>query len=231
MTITEFIASLNVGDTITYQMKTGQTTKQKIVTRTGIIKQIRPKFITVQLDKYPDSVEINEIANGRIQILDAEGNPIPIEPELLKASEPPTLPIEYSPRKKSQLEIEPEPPKCARTKQGTVDWDVMWPIVETKLARGQGKYEIADEWSIGHKAMASKIRKMKAKDKQISTLNDPDTPGPEEKVYAELRGKSREELKDLQSYYVRQGIIIDIIISCIDATLLLEEEYQKEQAI
>lgn len=226
MTITDFIASLRVGDTITYQMKTGQTTKQKIVTRTGIIKQIRPKFITVQLDKYPDSVEINEIANGRIQILDAEGNPIPIEPELLKASEPPTLPIEYSPRKKSQLEIEPEPPKCARTKQGTVDWEVMWPIVETKLARGQGKYEIADEFGIGHKAMASKVRKVKAKLKQSADIP---SPVPDDPIYSELRGKSRAELLALYACRMQQGVVIDMIVSCIDATLAGEEK--EEQAI
>ena len=220
MTITDFIASLRVGDTITYQMKTGQTTKQKIVTRTGIIKQIRPKFITVQLDKYPDSVEINEIANGRIQILDAEGNPIPIEPEILKASEPPTLPIEYAPRKKSRLEVEPEPPKCARTKQGTVDWEVMWPIIEAKLVQGRDKYELADEYGISRSAMHKRIQRVKA--------NAVRKPQPQLEL-SEFKGKSREELLALHAKLREQGAIIDVIVSCIDATLAGEEK--EEQAI
>ena len=206
MTITDFIASLRVGDTITYQMKTGQTTKQKIITRTGVIKQILEKFITVQLDKYPDSVEINEIAQGRIKVLDANGEPIPIEAEILRVSEPPILPIEHS--KPSKIEIEPG--QCARTIRGTVNWEVMWPLVEAELAKGKNRNDVAKQFGISPDALKSRCKRTKT----TQDLKDESLLG-----LSQLRGKSRKELLNMQTCLQAQGKIIDVIVSCIDATL------------
>lgn len=302
MTIKELVNSLNVGDKISYIKP---KSRGRFDQRTGIIVQILEKFITVDLGKYRDSLEICDIANGHISILDAENNPIviekeepakPPEPQVLPPEEPdptptpqpaikhyadltteevmeywetseksinafskmlliswptaktllkkhgiipgadnPTktkqenapapLPIENT--KQSNLEIEPEtttPKTLAKHSDGTINWSIMWPIIEAELAKGRDKYEIADEWGIGHKAMASKIRKIKASGAKQAIPSST----PEAKVYTELRGKSREELQGLQAHLIQQGIIIDIIISCIDATL---QDGEKEVAI
>lgn len=78
MTIKELVNSLNVGDKISYIKP---KSRGRFDQRTGIIVQILEKFITVDLGKYRDSLEICDIANGHISILDAENNPIVIEKE------------------------------------------------------------------------------------------------------------------------------------------------------
>jgi len=206
MTTNELLASLNVGDKITFQCIVGNT-KPRTIEKTGTIKQKLKKFITVKTDKYPESIEIQQIANGKIVILDANGNPIPIEHEKQTIT---PLPAENT----SPNYLKPEQPatytpgQCVRTNRGKVNWDIMWPLVEPELAKGRSKYEVADEFGIGHDAMKSRC-------KRVRIAKDSD----HQMGINRFKGKSREELLAVKERLHQQELVIDIIVSCIDATL------------
>ncbi len=104
-----------------------------------------------------------------------------------------------------------------RHPNGTIDWEKTWPLVQAELNKGLSRYEVAEMFGISANAIRKHIYSSKAKPA------NPTKSAVKLDRFAHLKYKTREELLIIKSALAEEGEAIDIIISCIDKTLMKNE--------
>lgn len=106
-------------------------------------------------------------------------------------------------------------PILTRKRDGTIDWDIMWPIVKAELDIGRDKYDVAEEYGISKASMKHQVQKHGGMKKLKATVKADSSPTP----FGQYRSLSRDELLAIRANLQAEGELIDVILSCIDKTL------------
>lgn len=125
--------------------------------------------------------------------------------------------------------VEPKPASIMvyRHANGTIDWALTGPLVKAEIDKGRDKYELAAELGITKASMKKYMQTYLSNGETKPKVVKPAADKTDE--FEQLRGKTREELLAMRAQLQATGLIIDVILSCIDKTL--KGEAKKNAAV